>query len=449
MYGDGDHTGAVERFRSLLRVPTVSRSDRAEREDAPFERFPALLAELYPRVHAALEFERVDDTGLLYRWPGREAGDAVVLLAHWDVVPADEPGWTHPPFDAVRVADAGGVDRIWGRGTIDDKGALVAILEAVDAALADGVEPAHDVYLSFGGDEEVQGSAAEAAVDLLASRGVRARLVLDEGGAVVEGQFPGVRAPTAVVGIAEKGIATVELVAKEPGGHAAHPPRRRPTATARLARAITRVSKRTRAKLPPPAMPMFRALGAHVGGALGFVFRHPRAFRFVLERALASGSDEADALLRTTRVVTRLQGSAAVNVLPESARATVNLRVAVGSTLDAELERIRRDVADPRIAIELVHGTDPSPVSPAEGPAWDVVAAALRTSHPDAIPVPYAMLGATDGRHFARISDCVYRFTPFALSRRDLAGLHALDESIRVDAWLAGIRFYRALLDLV
>src|SRR5690606_2950191 len=130
----------------------------------------------------------------------------------------------------------------------------------------------------------------------------------------------------------------------EPGGHAAHPPRRRPTATARLARAMLRVSKRTPARLPPTAGPMFRALGAHVGGTLGAALRHPRSFRFVLEPARANGTDEAAGLLRTTRVVTRLQGATAANVLPETARATVNLRVAVGSTLETELERIRRDV---------------------------------------------------------------------------------------------------------
>lgn len=441
-----DSEAAVERLRALIRVPTVSRTDRELQDADAFARFPALLAELYPRVHAELEFERVGDVGLLYRWPGTGAGDALILMAHWDVVPADETGWTHEPFDADVTTDPDGSRRVWGRGTIDDKGALGGILEAVEDLLAAGFTPRRDVYLSFGGDEEVQGAAAEAAVDLLLARGIAVDFVLDEGGAVVEGQFPGVSEPTAAIGIAEKGVSTIELRASEPGGHAAHPPRTRLTATARLARAIQRVSQQPPAHLPPTAYPMFAALGRRARGLVGVAYRHPRLFRSVLLGALSHGTDEANALIRTTRVVTRLRGAAADNVLPEVATATVNMRIAPGSTLDAEVERIRRDIGDDRIAVSVVAGGDPPPVAPTSGPAWERVVAALATSHPEAVPVPYAMLGATDGRHFARLTPAVYRFTPFELSKAELAGLHAIDESIRVEPYLRGIAFYRALL---
>lgn len=442
-----DAVAAVEHLRALIRVPTVSRDDIDLQDSGAFARFPALLAELYPRTHAALHVEHLDGPGLLYRWPGRTAGDALILMAHWDVVPADEAGWRHEPFDADLTTDADGGQRVWGRGTIDDKGALAGILEAVEGLLADGFVPANDVYLSFGGDEEVQGSAAERAVKLLLQRGVAVDFVLDEGGAVVRGQFPGVSEPTAVIGIAEKGIATIELRATEPGGHAAHPPRSGRTATARLARAIIRVSRDAPAGLPPTVYPMFAALGGRAGGVLGLAYRHPRLFRPVLLRALARGSDEAHALIRTTRVVTRLRGAAADNVLPEVATAAVNVRIVVGSTVAAEVARIRRDVADPALEVRVVRGSDPPPVAPVTGRPWERLVAALASSHPEAVPVPYAMLGASDGRHFTRLTPAVYRFTPFDLSSAELAGLHAIDESIRVSAYLAGIAFYRALLE--
>jgi carboxypeptidase PM20D1 len=441
-----DDDVAVERLRALLRVPTVSRDDVDMQDAAAFARFPELLTELYPRIHAALELEHLEGPGLLYRWPGRTAGEALILMAHWDVVPADEEGWTHEPFDAVLTTTPGGERRVWGRGAIDDKGALAGILEAVEDLLSAGFVPEHDVYLSFGGDEEVQGSAAGRAVELLRERGVAVAVVLDEGGAIVQGQFPGVSEPTAVIGIAEKGIATVELRATEPGGHAAHPPRSGVTATTRLARAIQRVSRPVPAGLAPTAYPMFAALAARARGVLGMAYRHPRLFRPVLLRALAAGSDEANALIRTTRVVTRLRGAAADNVLPEVATASVNVRIVVGSTLDAEVDRIRRDIDDSRIAVRVVRGSDPGPVAPAEGRPWERLVAALAVSHPEAVAVPYAMLGATDGRHFTQLTPAVYRFTPFELSAADLAGLHAIDESIGVDAYLRGIRFYRALL---
>jgi carboxypeptidase PM20D1 len=441
-----DDDVAVERLRALIRVPTVSRDDSDLQDAAAFARFPELLAELYPRIHAGLELEHLDGPGLLYRWPGRRPGDALILMAHWDVVPADEEGWTHEPFDAALTTDEDGARRVWGRGAIDDKGALAGILEAVDDLLAAGFVPENDVYLSFGGDEEVQGSAAERAADLLRDRGIPVDFVLDEGGAVVQGQFPGVAEPTGVIGIAEKGIATFELRATEPGGHAAHPPRSGVTATARLARAILRVSRPVPAALPPTAYPMFAALSSRARGVLGMAYRHPRLFRPVLLRALASGSDEASALIRTTRVVTRLRGAAADNVLPEVATASLNMRIVVGSTIEAEVERIRRDVGDPRVEVRVVRGSEPTPVAPTSGRPWERLVAALGSSHPEAVPVPYAMLGATDGRHFTRLTPAVYRFTPFELTKAEIAGLHAIDESIRVDAYLRGIRFYRALL---
>jgi carboxypeptidase PM20D1 len=441
-----DDDVAVERLRALIRVPTVSRDDSDLQDAAAFARFPQVLAGLYPRIHEALELEHLDGPGLLYRWPGRTPGDALILMAHWDVVPADEEGWTHEPFDAALTTDEDGARRVWGRGAIDDKGALAGILEAVDDLLAAGFVPENDVYLSFGGDEEVQGSAAERAADLLRDRGIPVDFVLDEGGAVVQGQFPGVAEPTGVIGIAEKGIATIELRATEPGGHAAHPPRSGVTATARLARAILRVSRPVPAALPPTAYPMFAALSSRARGVLGMAYRHPRLFRPVLLRALASGSDEASALIRTTRVVTRLRGAAADNVLPEVATASLNMRIVVGSTIEAEVERIRRDVGDPRVEVRVVRGSEPTPVAPTSGRPWERLVAALGSSHPEAVPVPYAMLGATDGRHFTRLTPAVYRFTPFELTKAEIAGLHAIDESIRVDAYLRGIRFYRALL---
>ena len=439
--------GAVERLRALIRVPTVSRDDSDLQDAEAFARFPQLLAELYPRIHTTLDLEHLDGPGLLYRWPGRVTGDALILMAHWDVVPADEEGWTHEPFDATLTTDQDGAQRVWGRGAIDDKGALAGILEAVEGLLAAGFQPANDVYLSFGGDEEVQGSAAERAVAVLQDRGVAVDFVLDEGGAVVQGQFPGVSEPTAVIGIAEKGIATIELRATAPGGHAAHPPRSGRTATSQLARAILRVSRPIPAGLPPTVYPMFAALGRRARGILGLAYRHPRLFRPILLRALASGSDESSALIRTTRVVSRLRGAAADNVLPEVAVASVNMRIVVGSTVEAEVDRIRRDVADDGVAVRVVRGTDPTPVAPASGRPWDRLVTALASSHPDAVAIPYAMLGATDGRHFTRLTPAVYRFTPFELSKADLAGLHAIDESIRVDAFLRGIAFYRALLE--
>ncbi|KEP75129.1 acetylornithine deacetylase, partial [Microbacterium sp. SUBG005] len=206
----------VERFRELLSVPTVSRPDPAEVDDDAFVRFRAALERLYPLTHAHLDHEVVQGHSLLYHWRGASAEAPLLLLAHQDVVPVDGQSWRHAPFAAV-VEGEGADAVIHARGAIDDKGALVAVFEAVEEALAEGVVPRTDVWLAFGHDEETHGTGARAMAGILAERGVRPSLVLDEGGAVVDGAVPGVAAPTAMIGVAERGVATFDLVTREAG----------------------------------------------------------------------------------------------------------------------------------------------------------------------------------------------------------------------------------------
>jgi carboxypeptidase PM20D1 len=60
---------------------------------------------------------------------------------------------------------------------------------------------------------------------------------------------------------------------------------------------------------------------------------------------------------------------------------------------------------------------------------------------------PYIQLGASDSRHFTRISNHVYRFSPFEMSKDERGTLHARNERIRIATWLRGIRFYERLID--
>lgn len=434
----------VDRLRELIRIPTVSRSDPADVDRSAFDAARATIRRLYPLVHEHLELELVGDGALLYRWPGRGDGDPTVLMAHLDVVPADEPGWQFPAFDAELVTDDD-VERVRGRGAIDDKGALVAILEAVEAELAAGHRPEADVYLSFGIDEEVAGASAPAAVALLAERGVRPGLVLDEGGAVVEGVFPGVREPIAVVGVSEKGIATIELSVAAPGGHASTPAPN--GATTRLARAIVRLERSpARPFLSPPTATMIRTLGARSRQPLRFLFTRLGVFGPLVARLFARLGGETNAMVRTTHAVTRLRGSAGDNVIAENASAIVNVRIAVGSSVAEALGHIRAVVATDGVEARVLAASEPSPVSPSEGPAWDRLAAAIGDVFPDAVVTPYVMLQASDARFFTGVSGHVYRFLPFDLTRAERATLHAIDESIRVSTFLRAIEFFRALL---
>ncbi|WP_312170138.1 M20/M25/M40 family metallo-hydrolase, partial [Microbacterium sp.] len=224
-------SGIAERLSLMIQLPTVS-AELEQRGTAPFEQFVALIAELYPLVHESLSLERHTEFGLLFHWRGSgPASDGpVVLMAHYDVVPVDETdAWTHPPFAGV-IAD--GI--VYGRGALDDKGPLIVVLEAVENLLAEGFVPARDVYLSFGGNEETYGRAAEEIARVLRERGIVPWLVVDEGGAVVDAPLPFVPGRAAMIGVGEKGVMTLTLSARGEGGHASAPPAL--TAVRRVAR---------------------------------------------------------------------------------------------------------------------------------------------------------------------------------------------------------------------
>jgi carboxypeptidase PM20D1 len=429
----------VAKLQALVRIPTVSNRDPALVDRAVFEAFLAELREQFPLLHERLELTVVHDYGLLFRWRGRSGADPVVLVAHFDVVPVED-GWRHPPFSGSLVDGA-----VWGRGTLDDKGPLVAICEAVETLLERGVVPARDVWLSFGCDEEVAGAAARQAVDELGRRGVRPWFVLDEGGAVAGGALPGLRVPLGVVGVTEKGVATLLLRAEGPGGHASTPARKGPTA--RIARAVLRLERAPLpARVPEPTLELFRRITPRAPRPLRPLLAGVTRLPALLTRLLVAAGPEAAAMVRTTLAVTTLSGSPAHNVIAATATAGVNARVMVGDTVADVVEHVRRTVADDRVRIEVVEQHEPSPISPRDE-AFALLEATIAAVFPDAVATPYVMMASADARHFARICERVYRFAPLRMSREQRASIHAADEHVRVADLIDGVAWYRRLLE--
>jgi carboxypeptidase PM20D1 len=433
---------ATAALQALVRVPTVSSPDGAVVDGAAFEALHEELTRWFPLLHRHLERHRIGVHGLLLHWRGRSDERPVVLMAHQDVVPVDESApWQHPPFGA-EVHDGS----VWGRGTLDDKGALVAICSAVEALLARDVTPAQDVWLSFGAREEVSGPDAELAVAALRERGVTPWFVLDEGGAIAHEAFPGIDPPLGVIGVSEKGTTTVELVAEGRGGHSSTPAPGGPTA--RIARAVTRLERRQLSpRLPEPTIEMFERLAPYAPAAMRTLFRHARRLRPVLARALIRTGPEAAALARTTMTVTTLQGSPGHNVIASRASAAVNLRITIGDSVASVVEHIRHAVADDTLRLEVVDANEPSPVSPSDGPAYDLIAGTVEAVFPDAVVAPYVMMAATDARFFTTLCPRVYRFTPFRMTRAQRESIHSYDERIGADDLLAGVDWYRRLLE--
>lgn len=430
---------AVGKLQALIRIPTVSNRDPALVDVSAFDDFLVELARQFPLLHERLELTRISTHGLLFHWAGASAERPVVLMAHLDVVPV-EGEWTHPPFSGA-IVDG----HVWGRGTLDDKGQLVAICEAVERLIGDGFTPAQDVWLSFGCDEEVSGVAAEMAVAELAGRGVRPWFVLDEGGAVASEAFPGVGAPIGVVGVTEKGVTSFELSVTGRGGHASTPARWGPTA--RIARAITRIERSPMpASIPEPTVELFRRMAPHAPLPLRPLMSGAGRIKPLLTRALLAAGPEPASMARTSFAVTTLSGSPALNVIAATAKAGVNVRIMVGDTVAGVLEHLRRTIADDQVEIRVVEEHEPSPISPRDE-AFALIESTIAARFPDAVPAPYVMMAATDARHFTEICERVYRFAPFRMSKPQRQAIHSYDEHLGIDAFLDGVGWYRTLIE--
>ena len=174
-----DTNKAVSDLAEMVKCKTVSSVNKADEDEAEFDKFKALLPKLFPKIHSACTLENVGDRGLLYCLKGKSSASPTVLMAHFDVVSVDETNWTNPPFDAV-LED--GV--LWGRGTLDTKATLNGAMQALEKLIGEGFVPENDLYLAFAGDEEINGHGAADIVKLFEERGITPGMVLDEGGAI-------------------------------------------------------------------------------------------------------------------------------------------------------------------------------------------------------------------------------------------------------------------------
>ncbi len=198
---------AVSNLGELIKCKTVSHMEHELEDNKEFVKLIEKLPKLYPNVFKVCEFQRMSDRKLVFKWKGTDgSGDPAVLMAHFDVVPVEEENWTKPAFDAL-IED--GI--MWGRGTLDTKLTFNGILTAADNLIAQGYTPKNDIYFCFSGQEEINGPEAKEIVLWFKEQNITPALVIDEGGAVVQDIFPGVKEPCGLIGIAEKGMTNVTL----------------------------------------------------------------------------------------------------------------------------------------------------------------------------------------------------------------------------------------------
>jgi carboxypeptidase PM20D1 len=434
---------ALQNLSAAIRFQTISHQETSENDVAAWDGLQTWMQSAYAAAHAEMQKEKVAGHSLLYTWAGTDpALQPIILMAHQDVVPVTADtlnDWKHLPFSG---AIAGGA--VWGRGAIDDKGSLIALFEALDALARGGFKPKRTIIIVSGHDEEVGGTGATAVAALLAKRGIKAQFTLDEGG-IIAMDAPIINGKAAMIGIAEKGYATLKITANAVGGHSSMPPKE--TGVVNLAKAVIAINDNEfPAELNGPGKKMLQALAARKGGMTQMAVANDWLFGNMLKRQVAETPSGA-AMMRTTIAPTMLSGSPKENVLPQTATALINYRIAPWNTSADIMSRAKSATKGQGVKLDWVKPSrEPSKTSSTNSPGWNVIVAAVKANTPEATPAPYLVLGGTDSRAMQDISDDVYRLLPFQLSLKDTAMIHGTNEHISADNLKRAINFYSSLI---
>jgi len=442
--------GFAERLGRALQFPTFITGPAEKADRASFVALRNFLEAEFPAVHRTLEREIIAGHTLLYRWKGTDPSiEPVLLMSHLDVVPVEsgtEKSWTHPPFSG-QVTDG----FIWGRGALDVKCGALGLLEATDRLLENGFQPAGDVYLAFGHDEETAGEGNRQAARILKERGIHFRFVLDEGGSLTEGIIDGVSGPVAFIGIAEKGYATIRLVALAEGGHSSTPPPH--TAVGMVAAAVAKLeSNRFPARIDGASAAMFDFLGPEMPWSRRVALANRWLIGGLIVKQLAK-KPLLNALIRTTTAATVIRGGETANVLPKRAEAIVNVRLLPGDTSDEALWRVEAEVKrlgfDPTtFTCELDKGsTEATPVSSIDSDGFRTLQRTITEVYPGAIVTPGLSMVATDSRSYLPIASDIYRFLPLRITSDDMKRIHGVDERIGIKTYEEMIGFLARLIE--
>ncbi len=439
-------SGYAGRLSGAIQIPTINYEDHSRNDTLAFRAIINYLRKTYSLADSLLEPVLVNKYSLLYRWKGKNPTlKPVLYMAHLDVVPVEkEIDWTYPPFSG-QIAEG----YIWGRGSMDVKNLVCAMLEAAELLLAKGFQPERDIYFAMGHDEETGGLDGNAKIaDYLRSKSIRFEYILDEGLFILSGVFPGISKPTALIGIAEKGSLTLQLKAISRGGHASNPPR--DNAVALLSNALNRIhQKGFRPHISGATRTMFSTLVPEMSLPYNILFGN----LWIFEPLIITQLDNPPTMstIRTTVAPTILAGSQKSNVLPQEAKAVLDLRLLPGETQKSALEHIRNLVGDERVQVEPIEEINeidnPSPISCVECPAYELIHRSIRETFDNVIVAPGLFVARSDSKYYISIADNIYRFNPLQLSGQDIIRFHGTDERISIENYSKIIHFYLNLFE--
>lgn len=429
----------VENLAKLIRKETVSVFE--EHPDVTkFREFHDILRETFPNVFRVCECEDFEGS-LLLKWKGKEAGKLpVMFMNHHDVVEA--PGeWEHEPFSGD-IADG----RIWGRGTLDTKGGLWAMLQAADELMEDGYVPDRDIYFESACTEETTGKGARLIARTMEKRGIMLDMLFDEGGMIMYEPVSGAKGTFAMVGMGEKGNCILKFIARSSGGHASTPGKNTPLV--RLGAFMAEVDKKCpfKSEINPVVKEMFQRLAPYMGNT-GAVVGHTEIFGGLIKTLLPELSPAAGAMLRTTLAFTMAHASEGRNVLPQTAWVTGDMRFSHHQRAKASIAAIKPIADKYDIEIEVIERGVHSGISDYNSEGFRLIEKAVKAVCPevDAV-VPYVMTGASDSRFFGRICKNCFRFLPFTIDKQQFESIHGLNENIHIDTLVPAVDYFKYIM---
>ncbi|XP_078500717.1 N-fatty-acyl-amino acid synthase/hydrolase PM20D1 [Lissotriton helveticus] len=434
-----------ENLKGAIRIPTVSFSEDKLNLTA-LEEFNTYIKKVFPGLFSCsfIQHEIIAGYSHLFTVHGSDLQlEPYMMLAHSDVVPASDEGWNYPPFSAKEVDGF-----IYGRGTLDDKGSAIGILQALEFLLKIKYRPQRSFYVGIGHDEEVSGyKGALQIAARLESRGVRLSFLTDEGLGILDGVIQGMNRPIALIGATEKGYITMDLSAEMQPGHSSMPPRE--TSIGILAAAVSRLEQNPMPNLfgSGPEKATFEQLAPEFSFPVNVIMSNLWFFTPLVSRIL-EGKSSSNALVRTTTAVTMFHAGVKSNIIPPSASATVNFRIHPAQTVQEVIDIVKHAISDDRVKITIKNAFEPLPVSPYDEKSfgYQIVGRTIRDVFSGITFAPGVCVGNTDSRHYVRLTQHIYRFSPIWLKPEDISRIHGLNERISVQNYELLVQFYLQLI---
>ena len=427
-----------KQLAELIKKETIS--SRFDEDRKKFLEFHEVLENMFPKLHEACE-KHVFNGSLLYKWSGKGNSEPVLFMSHHDVVEANGT-WEHGAFSG----DIDEKGRVWGRGAVDTKASLFCMMTAVEELIGEGYQPECDVYLASSCTEEWSGEGAPLTVEYLKEQGVKLAYLMDEGGMIIEEPVAGVKGIYGMVGVLEKGYGDLKFIAKGQGGHASAPKKNTPLV--RLGRFMSAVEKKSpfKNKFNPTVKEMFRRMAPNMTFGMKIIFANLWLFEELLKKVLPMISSAGGAMLHTTLAFTMAKGSEGLNVLPQEAYVTGNMRFIPHQDTEESIALIQKIAKKYELETEVIYKDNSCPVVDYKNKPFRMIEEVAAEIYPGVGICPYVMTGGTDAKFYRDLSENCLRFAPLYIDGQQYESIHGLNENVYQGALPLGVDFYKGMI---